>query len=137
MRLKPSAVKPSTVNRGTFTSKPDLAVVILSEEPYAEIQGDIQNLATLELDGTHKNGLKLIQAFKSQGIPVVAVLLSGRPLWVNKELNLADAFVAAWQPGTEGAGVADVLVAKIDGTPNADFNGRLSFSWPATPAKRR
>ncbi|MFO1368806.1 MAG: glycoside hydrolase family 3 N-terminal domain-containing protein [Marinagarivorans sp.] len=121
--------------QGTFTSKPDLAVVVLSEEPYAEIQGDIQNLATLELDGTHKSGLKLIQAFKSQGIPVVAVLLSGRPLWVNKELNLADAFVAAWQPGTEGAGVADVLVAKIDGTPNADFNGRLSFSWPATPCQ--
>jgi beta-glucosidase len=63
------------------------------------------------------------------------VLLSGRPLWVNKELNAADAFVAAWQPGTEGAGVADVLVAKSDGTPNADFTGRLSFSWPATPCQ--
>jgi beta-glucosidase len=121
--------------QGTFTNKPDLAVVVIGENAYAETHGDIQNLATLELEGGSKTGLKLIQSLKAQGIPVVAVLLSGRPLWVNKELNLADAFVAAWQPGTEGAGVADVLVAKIDGAPNADFNGRLSFSWPATPCQ--
>lgn len=118
--------------KGTFKTKPDVAVVVIGENAYAEIRGDIQNLATLELEGDSKTGLKLMQSLKAQGIPVVAVLLSGRPLWVNKELNLADAFVAAWQPGTEGAGVADVLVAKIDGTPNVDFTGRLSFSWPAT-----
>ncbi len=121
--------------QGSFTTKPDIAVVVFGENAYAEIQGDIQNLSTLEVDSKTKAGLKTIQALKAQGIPVVALLLSGRPLWVNKELNLADAFVAAWQPGTEGAGVADVLVAKIDGTPNADFNGRLSFSWPATPCQ--
>ena len=51
MRLKPSAVKPSTVNRAFFTSKPDLAVVILSERALRRDSGDIQNLATLELDG--------------------------------------------------------------------------------------
>lgn len=120
---------------GSFTAKPDVAVVVMGEAAYAEVQGDIQNLATLELEAADKTGLKLLQKFKAQGIPVVAVLLSGRPLWVNKELNAADAFVAAWQPGTEGAGVADVLVAKSDGTPNADFSGRLSFSWPATPCQ--
>ncbi|HEY6529883.1 MAG TPA: glycoside hydrolase family 3 N-terminal domain-containing protein [Cellvibrionaceae bacterium] len=121
--------------QGTFTTKPDIAVVVLGENAYAEIQGDIQNLATLEVESGSKTGLKLIQSLKVQGIPVVAVLLSARPLWVNKELNAADAFVAAWQPGTEGSGVADVLVAKIDGTPNADFNGRLGFSWPANPCQ--
>jgi beta-glucosidase len=55
----------------------------------------------------------------------VAVFLSGRPLWVNRELNAADAFVAAWLPGSEGAGVADVLFGARPAT------GRLSFSWPA------
>jgi beta-glucosidase len=121
--------------QGNFTSKPDVAIVVFGENAYAEVQGDIQNLATLEVESKTKAGLKTMQALKAQGIPVVAVLLSGRPLWVNKELNVADAFVAAWQPGTEGAGVADVLVAKVDGTPNADFTGRLSFSWPATPCQ--
>jgi beta-glucosidase len=60
------------------------------------------------------------------GIPVVTVLLSGRPLVVNRELALSRAFVAAWLPGSEGAGVADVLFGAHD------FTGRLSFSWPAT-----
>jgi beta-glucosidase len=62
----------------------------------------------------------------------VSVFLSGRPLWVNPELNLSDAFVAAWLPGSEGEGVADLLLAGRDGRPPFDFKGRLSFPWPAT-----
>ena len=56
--------------------------------------------------------LELIKRLKADGIPVVAVFLSGRPLWMNREINAADAFVAAWLPGSEGAGVADVLLRK-------------------------
>jgi beta-glucosidase len=61
---------------------------------------------------------------------VVAVLLSGRPLWQNRELNLANAYVAAWLPGTEGGGISDVLFRKKDGSVNYDFTGKLSYSWP-------
>jgi beta-glucosidase len=61
---------------------------------------------------------------------VVSVFLSGRPLWVNPEINASDAFVAAWLPGSEGGGVADVLVAGKDGKSKRDFQGKLGFSWP-------
>jgi beta-glucosidase len=58
------------------------------------------------------------------------VFLTGRPLWMNAEINSSDAFVVAWLPGSEGAGVADVLVADKSGKPRFDFTGRLSFDWP-------
>jgi beta-glucosidase len=64
-------------------------------------------------------------------VPVVTVLLSGRPLWVNREINRSNAFVAAWLPGTEGKGIADVLFRHADGSV-VDFQGRLSYSWPRT-----
>jgi beta-glucosidase len=57
-------------------------------------------------------------------------LLSGRPLWLNRELNAANAFVAAWLPGSEGGGIADLLLAGPDGHAAFDFTGRLPFSWP-------
>lgn len=60
-------------------------------------------------------------------MPTVSVFLSGRPLWVNPEMNQSDAFVAAWFPGSEGAGIADVLIGG-----KRDFTGRLSYSWPKT-----
>jgi beta-glucosidase len=69
------------------------------------------------------------------GVPVVAVFLSGRPLWVNPEINASDAFVAAWLPGTEGGGIADVLFKTPDGRVHYDFHGKLSFSWPRTPGQ--
>ncbi|MFP3831059.1 glycoside hydrolase family 3 C-terminal domain-containing protein, partial [Pseudomonas sp. SIMBA_021] len=67
---------------------------------------------------------------KSQGIKVVSVFLSGRPLWVNREINASDSFVAAWLPGSEGVGVADVLFKDNEGNIQFDFKGKLSFSWP-------
>lgn len=115
---------------GDVTADVDAAVVVFGETPYAEMQGDIQNLATLEFEQNNKQSLAILRALKNQGIPTVAVFLSGRPLWVNKELNVADAFVAAWQPGTEGAGVADVLLRDGNGNIQHDFKGKLSFSWP-------
>ncbi|MBP3983419.1 exo 1,3/1,4-beta-D-glucan glucohydrolase [Pseudoxanthomonas helianthi] len=114
---------------GKYKAKPDVAVVVFGEDPYAEFQGDIPNLS-------YKPGndadLALIKRLKAEGIPVVAVFLSGRPLWVNREINAADAFVAAWLPGSEGAGIADVLLRKADGSVQHDFKGKLSFSWPRT-----
>jgi beta-glucosidase len=77
----------------------------------------------------------LLRKFAQDGIPAVGVFISGRPLWVNPELNASTAFVAAWLPGTEGGGVADVLFAGPDGRARYDFTGRLSFSWPANAAQ--
>lgn len=117
---------------GTFTTKPDVAVVVFGEDPYAEFQGDI---ATLEYQPGEHTDLALLKRLKAAGVPVVAVFLSGRPLWTNPEINAADAFVAAWLPGTEGGGVADVLVGDAQGRPRNDFRGRLPFSWPKTAAQ--
>ncbi|WP_298170524.1 glycoside hydrolase family 3 protein [Novosphingobium sp.] len=110
---------------GRFTQKPDAAIVVFGETPYAEFQGDIRSL---QLRSDLTGPLATMKALKAQGIPVVAVMLTGRPLFVNPELNAADAFVVAWLPGSEGGGVADVLYAK-DG---ADFTGRLPTAWPRT-----
>lgn len=106
---------------------PDVAIVVYGEEPYAEWHGDIPHI---EYQQGAKKDLELLKSLRAQGIPVVSVFLSGRPLWVNMELNASDAFVAAWLPGSEGRGIADVLLAKPDGEVNYDFQGRLSFSWP-------
>jgi beta-glucosidase len=116
---------------GSFAERPDVAIVVFGEEPYVEIRGDI---ATLEYQPESKRDLALLRRLKAHEIPVVAVFLSGRPLWTNPEINAADAFVAAWLPGSEGGGVADLLVRKPDGSINHDFTGRLSYSWPRTPA---
>lgn len=105
---------------GNFTAKPDVAVVVFGEEPYAEFEGDRKTAVF-----TDEEGLTLLRKFEAAGIRTVAVFLSGRPLWMNREINAADAFVASWLPGSEGAGVADVLYGKRPAT------GRLSFSWPA------
>ncbi|GMG87953.1 exo 1,3/1,4-beta-D-glucan glucohydrolase [Biformimicrobium ophioploci] len=107
--------------------KPDVAIVVFGEEPYAEWHGDI---ASIEYQLGHKKDLALLKKLREQGIPVVSVFLSGRPLWVNKELNASDAFVAAWLPGSEGAGIADVLFTDADGQVQHDFTGTLPFSWP-------
>ena len=112
---------------GKYKARPDVAVVVFGENPYAEFQGDIPNLLFHPGDDSD---LELIRKLKADGIPVVAVFITGRPLWMNREINASDAFVAAWLPGSEGAGVADVLLRKADGSVDHDFKGKLSFSWP-------
>jgi beta-glucosidase len=112
---------------GRYTDKPDVAIVVFGEDPYAEMQGDISHLAY----GSEQD-LELLRRLRNEGIPVVAVFLTGRPLWVNPHLNASDAFVVAWLPGSEGGGVADVIFRNDQGGINHDFKGRLSFSWPAT-----
>lgn len=104
---------------GGYTRKPDAAIVVFGEAPYAEFQGDRPDVGYDDA----KN-LELLRALKAAGVPTVAVFLSGRAMWVNPFLNASDAFVAAWLPGSEGGGVADVLFGK------ADFKGKLAYSWP-------
>jgi beta-glucosidase len=84
----------------------------------------------LTLPASMSEHLDMMKKFQDEKIPVVAILLSGRPLWQNRELNLATAYVAAWLPGTEGGGIADVLFRKKDGSVNYDFTGKLAYSWP-------
>ena len=106
--------------------KPNVAIVVYGERPYAEFQGDIPDLAfrpTADED-------KLVARLKADGVKVVSVFLSGRPLFTGKEMNASDAFVAGWLPGTQGVGVADVLVARRDGRSARDFTGKLPFAWP-------
>lgn len=86
-------------DKGNYKGKPDAAIVIFGEEPYAEFRGDRENLAYKPGDDTD---LLLLQKYKSEGIPTVAIFLTGRPLWMNREINSSDAFVAAWLPGSEG-----------------------------------
>lgn len=115
---------------GKYVEKPDVAIVVFGEEPYAEGNGDLDNL---EYQRGKKTDLALLRSLKEQDIPVVSVFISGRPLWVNPELNASDAFVAAWLPGSEGRGIADVLFTTADGEVNHNFSGKLSFSWPNSP----
>ena len=117
---------------GTYQHKPDAAIVVFGEDPYAEFQGDIPNLAYKPGDDSD---LQLLKRLHAQGIPVVAVFLSGRVLWVNPEINASDAFVAAWLPGSEGGGIADVLLRKRDGSIQHDFHGKLSYAWPRNAAQ--
>ena len=114
---------------GSYAHRPAAAIVVYGESPYAEFEGDRETLDFAASDAQH---LPLLRRLRAAGIPVVSVFLSGRPLWVNPELNASDAFVAAWLPGSEGGGVADLLLRPVPGATRYDFTGRLSFSWPAT-----
>jgi beta-glucosidase len=99
--------------------KADVVVVVVGEDPYAEGSGD---RAKLELG---PQDLALLDAAKRSGKPMVVVLISGRPLILGDILDASSAVVAAWLPGTEGDGVADVLYGAYKPT------GKLSVSWPA------
>ena len=111
-------VKVTYSQDGTGADGADVAVVVVGETPYAEMLGDRRDLSLSERDRS------TIANAKKAGIPVVIVLFSGRPLIINDALAQADAFVAAWLPGTEGLGVADVLFG--DYKPS----GKLPVSWP-------
>lgn len=96
----------------------DAVVVVIGEMPYAEMMGDRKDLRVAPED------LALVKEMKRAGIPLVTVLLSGRPLLLGEVLDCSDAFLAAWLPGTEGQGVADVLFG--DYAPS----GKLPCAWP-------
>ncbi len=112
---------------GVDVSQFDAVVAVLGETPYAEYNGDVRFPAPVQHSLQHPADLAALQAVSGKGVPVVAVLYSGRPAYANDLINLSDAFVAAFLPGTEGAGLADVLVGGAH-----DFTGRLSFAWPGS-----
>ena len=116
-----SAVNPGTSVQFSEDGKDvqgDVAVVVIGEEPYAEMEGDREDLS---LD---KKDLDVIKRLKNKNIPVVVVLFSGRPMIITDQIEQWDSFVAAWLPGTEGQGISDVLFGDYNPT------GKLSFSWP-------
>ncbi len=117
---------------GRYSRRPDVAIVVYGESPYAESLGD---RATLEYQGGADAALDLLARLRGAGIPIVSVFLSGRPLQVQPEIDGSDAFVAAWLPGTEGAGIADIVIGDAAGAARYDFSGSLSFGWPAAEAK--
>ena len=102
-------------------------VIIESASNIASVVKRGNLIYTNAMKGLAKQDLALLKKLKQQNIPVVTVFISGRPLWVNKELNQSDAFVAAWLPGSEGGGISDLLFQRDT---SYDFTGRLSFSWP-------
>lgn len=103
---------------GAHLSGADAIVVVIGEEPYAEMKGDRAelNLATADL--------ALVEKAHATGVPMVTVLLSGRPMVLGKALDQSAALVAAWLPGTEGRGVADVLFGV------SKPKGKLPRAWP-------
>jgi beta-glucosidase len=127
-----AAVKPGTqvtyAADGSGATGADLAIVVVGERPYAEMFGDSTDLAI------NKDDLAALAAVKASGVPYVVVVLSGRPVILGDIASEAGAIVAAWWPGTEGAGVADVLTGAYKPT------GKLSFTWPKSldqlPLKR-
>ncbi|HEX8772619.1 MAG TPA: glycoside hydrolase family 3 N-terminal domain-containing protein [Pyrinomonadaceae bacterium] len=121
------AVAPTTKvtfsRDGTGAEGASVGIVVVGETPYAEGVGDREDLSLVPED------LTTIENMKRAGIPVVVLLISGRPLIINEALNRSDAFIAAWLPGTEGQGVADVLFGDYRPT------GKLSVSWPRSMAQ--
>jgi beta-glucosidase len=100
-----------------------VGVVVIGEKPYAEGAGDRAELALAPED------VAAVKTMKAAGIPVVVVVVSGRPMILGDVLDQASAVVAAWLPGTEGQGVADVLFGDYKPT------GKLSFTWPKVLGK--
>lgn len=118
IRNTASAAEVTFSADGTGAAGADVAVVVVGETPYAEMFGDRADLSLDEADRT------AIANAKAAGIPVVVVLFSGRVMIINDQLEASDAFLAAWLPGTEGQGIADVLFGDYAPT------GKLSFTWP-------
>jgi beta-glucosidase len=113
----------------------DVIIAIVGEDPYAEMKGDMVSPALLSLTGQHPEDWAVFDKVAGHGKPVITLLVSGRPLYVNDLINRSDAFVAAWLPGTEGKGIADVLFADAQGHARYDFRGTLPFAWPRSPCQ--
>ena len=102
----------------------DMAIIVVGEIPYAEFFGDIgheSNQLKLTLTEEHQ---QYIKTYTEKGLKTLVVLISGRPLVVSEQINSSDAFVAAWLPGSEGDGIAEVLFGDFN------FKGKLPHSWP-------
>ena len=96
----------------------DVGIVVVGEQPYAEGVGDRANLAL------SRGEISTIERVRARSMVLIIVLVVGRPMIITEPMKRADAFVAAWLPGTEAAGVADVLFGAYP------FTGKLPFTWP-------
>jgi beta-glucosidase len=105
---------------GNFTDKAEIGIAVVGEQPYAEGRGDDGSLSLSAQD------IRMIKRMREQVGKLIVVVVSGRPLSLGDTVDTADAIVAAWLPGTEGAGVADVLFG------DKPFMGKLSVSWQAS-----
>jgi beta-glucosidase len=105
--------------------RPDVAVIVYGEQPYAENHGDVK-LAIYN----DREMLEQLWQLPGRRHPDGQHRSERRPLWMKPEIDASNAFVAAWLPGTEGGGVADLLIGDAEGRPRFDFSGRLPFHWP-------
>jgi beta-glucosidase len=116
---------------GIDVHKYSAIVVVAAERPYAEGAGDITFPAPMRHSSRYPEDLAALERVGGNGIPVVTLLFSGRPVAANDLINRSDAFIAAWLPGSEGLGLADMLLARANGQRAFDFTGRLPFDWAA------
>ena len=116
-------------NDGSYNQNPDFIIMIYGETPYAEGEGDINSL-----DFSSSN-LKIIKNMKNlldKEIPIISLFITGRPLIVDQELELSNAFISIWHPGTAVEGINDVIFTLKDNSINYDFKGKLPYSWPSS-----
>ena len=113
---------------GSYSQKPDYVIFVYGETPYAEGEGDIDEL---NFSNTNEDVIKLLKKLSEKNISTVSLFLTGRPLITDKEIRYSDSFVSIWLPGTAVEGINDVIFSNLDGSINYDFNGKLSFSWPS------
>lgn len=123
-------VQFSVDGQGVDARDVDAVLAVVGETPYAEGEGDLVPGTPTAHSARHPQDLAVLRRVAGFGRPVVTVLIAGRPVIANDLLNLSDAFVAAWLPGTEGAGIADLLLRDARGQVAHDFRGRLPFAWP-------
>jgi beta-glucosidase len=106
---------------GSSTTGAAVAVAVIGETPYSEGKGDRPNPADMNVPEA-----STVMALKAAGLKVVVVLIAGRPMILDSILQYADAVVMAWLPGSEGAGVTDILFGDVKPT------GKLPMTWPRT-----
>ena len=117
---------------GSYKQKPDAAIMVYGEEPYAEGDGDLKSIIFNNPDTNYYSVMKKIS---NQNIDIISLFISGRPLVINRELNISKAFVELWLPGSAVEGISDIIFSTEQGEVKYDFHGKLPYSWPRNSAQ--
>lgn len=116
--------------KGEVLEENDGVIVVFGEGPYVESGGD-RTAADLKISAADEEMLENLRASLAQknrqDIPVIGIIIAGRPVNITEYMDIFDAVIMAWLPGTEGEGVADVLFGDFD------FTGKLNFTWMKSP----